>query len=636
MESPLDEEGVLSMISIPLIMVQLISGLANAMFLFLIASGLSLIFGVTRIVNFSHGSFYMLGGYIAYSITKALNFTELGFWIGLIFSPLGIAFLGWAMERFILRKIYDAHEILQLLLTFGIVLIAGDIVRGIWGMDTKSISIPSPLSGSIQFFGQPFPTYYLIVICLGPIISIWLWWIFYRTRWGIMVRAATEDREMVSALGIDQTKLFNTVFVFGSFLAGLGGTLSAPIVGLSPGMDMTVIVEAFVVVVVGGMGSFTGSIIAAMMIGILKSFGILVFPGISLILIFAFMAIVLVIRPWGILGRPIDIEQKASFYSTSGISQWGNWQWLICAFIAIFIIFLPFIASRFWLIIATEILAFGLFAQSLNLLTGYGGMISFGHAAYFGLGAYCASLLFLKGGLPMLASFGTAPFLAAFSALLFGFLSMRLSSIYFAMLTLAFAQILYTIAFQWYDFTGGDNGLLGIWPSDILGSPLRYYYFSLAIFISSLFIIFIVIRSPFGATITAIRDNPKRAESIGISLGFHRVVALVISGFFAGLAGAIFVFQKGSVFPDYLFVVKSIEPLVMILIGGMASFSGPVIGSIIFKLLDTVITSATEYWQGFLGIVLIILVLIFPRGISGYINKVLISKRRTNDTFHPS
>jgi len=245
-------------------------------------------------------------------------------------------------------------------------------------------------------------------------------------------------------------------------------------------------------------------------------------------------------------------------------------------------------------------------------------MVSFGHAAYFGLGAYTSALLLQKAQIPMSLCFLISPFVAGAAGLIFGFFCARLSHIYLAMLTLAFAQILYTIAFQWYDFTGGDNGLLGIWPTGPLGTPLGYYYLSLGLAALGICAVWMVVRSPFGAALRALRDNPARAESIGIPVRLYRLVAFVISGFFSGLAGVIFVFQKGSVFPDYLFVVKSIEPLIMILLGGMHSFAGPLIGSGVFKLLDTVITSGTEYWQAVLGGILAGLVLTFPKGITGY------------------
>lgn len=600
--------------------VQVVTGLGNAMFLFLIAAGLTLIFGVTRIVNFAHGSFYMLSSYITYSLMRTLEPWEVRFWVSLILAPVAVAMVGYVVERFLLRRIYGSPELFQLLLTFGLVLILGDVVKGIWGTDNKSVPVPDHVSGSFSLLGQPFPYYYLLILTLGPLVTLCLWWAFYRTRWGVLIRAATEDREMVAALGVDQGRLFTGVFVFGSWLAGLGGALAAPVVAISPGMDTTVIVEAFVVVVVGGMGSFSGALLAAVLIGVLKAIGIMIVPGISIVLIFGFMAVVLIWRPWGLAGRPMAEARGVSTPRGVGMGPSS----FICALAIIgglLLLSLPMWAPHFWLIVAGEAFAFALFATSLNLLWGYGGMISFGHAAYFGLGAYASALLMLKAQLPMSLCFLFSPCIAAVAGLIFGFFCVRLSHIYLAMLTLAFAQILYTIAFQWYDFTGGDNGLLGIWPPGVLGTPSGYYYFGLGIAAVGVFILRVVAMSPFGAALRAIRDNPARAESIGIQVRSYQLGAFVISGFFSGLAGALFVFQKGSVFPDYLFVVKSIEPLIMILLGGMHSFAGPLIGSGVFKILDTVITSGTQYWQAVLGVILTGLVILFPQGITGYMTR---------------
>jgi branched-chain amino acid transport system permease protein len=597
--------------------VQVVTGLTNAMFLFLIASGLTLIFGVTRIVNFAHGSFYMLSSYITYSLMAALGPWEARFWVSLILAPAAVAMVGYIIERLLLRRIYGSPELFQLLLTFGLVLIFGDLVKAVWGTDNKSVPVPEQVSGSFTLLGQQFPHYYLLVLALGPVVTLGLWWVFYRTRWGMLIRAATEDREMVAALGVDQGRLFTGVFVFGSWLAGLGGALAAPVMAISPGMDTAVIVEAFVVVVVGGMGSFSGALLAAILIGILKAVGIMIVPGISIVLIFAFMAVVLILKPWGLAGRPMAEIRGAPPPRGAAL---GPSRGLYAAALlgGALLLSLPLWAGRFWLVVAGEVFAFALFATSLNLLWGYGGMVSFGHAAYFGLGAYTSALLLQKAQISMSLCFLISPCVAGAAGLIFGFFCVRLSHIYLAMLTLAFAQILYTIALQWYDFTGGDNGLLGIWPTGPLGTPLGYYYLSLGLAALGICAVWMVVRSPFGAALRALRDNPARAESIGIPVRLYQLVAFVISGFFSGLAGVIFVFQKGSVFPDYLFVVKSIEPLIMILLGGMHSFAGPLIGSGVFKLLDTVITSGTEYWQAVLGGILAGLVLMFPQGITGY------------------
>jgi branched-chain amino acid transport system permease protein len=595
---------------------QCLAGLANAMFLFLVASGLSLIFGVSRIVNFAHGSFYMLAAYLTHTLLGVLPDSPARFWLALLLAPAAAALLGALIEVGLLRRVYHAPELYQLLLTFGLVLIAGDAVRYVWGTENRSVPLPAALAGSVPILGQPFPAYYLLVVALGPCVTAGLWWLFYRTRWGVLLRAATADREMVAALGVDQRRLFTAVFAFGSWLAGLGGALAAPLVAVTPGMDTTIIVEAFVVVVVGGMGSFGGSLLAALLIGELQSFGILVHERASLILVFLLMAAVLVVRPWGLLGQPVEAPAGRA----EGARAWhGRLRPVVAGTLgALAVLALAvFVAPTFALVVGAEILALILVAASLHLLWGYGGMVSFGHAAYFGLGAYGAALALTKGGLGMPAAFVAGPLVAAVAAALFGAFCVRLPNIYFAMLTLAFAQIAYTVVFQWYGFTGGDNGILGVWPPRWLGAPPAYYLFALGVTAVGIAFLFWVSQSPLGLALRAIRDNPRRAEAVGIAVRLHQWLAFTLAGVVAGVGGALYVFQKGSAFPNYLFVEKSIEPLVMILLGGVSMFLGPVLGAAVFKLLETVVTAHLHYWGAVLGAVLTVLVVLFPHGLLG-------------------
>jgi branched-chain amino acid transport system permease protein len=288
----------------PLIAVQVMSGLSTAMFLFLVSVGMSLIFGVTRIVNLAHGSFYMVGAYFMVSLSEVLPDTWWRFPLTLLVASIGVAVLGGAIEIGLLRRIYHRDPLLQLVLTFGLILVIGTLVLLVWGPDNKSVARPDALSGSVKIFGQPFPSYYLLVLSLSPVVGALLWVTFYRSRWGMLVRAATVDREMLGALGVNVSTLYTQVFVFGSWLAGFGGALSAPTVAIALGMDGDVLNNAFAVVVIGGLGSFGGSFISALLVGELLSFGILIFPAVSIVLLFAIMAVVLIVRPQGLMGQP--------------------------------------------------------------------------------------------------------------------------------------------------------------------------------------------------------------------------------------------------------------------------------------------------------------------------------------------
>src|SRR5437870_6553103 len=585
------------------------------MVLFLIASGLSLIFGVTRIVNFAHGSFYMLAAYLTYTLAATLPLGAAAFYIAVLLAAASVGLAGLGVEVALLRRVYRAPELYQLLLTFALVLVVADVVKLFWGSENLTGPAAPGLAGSVEIAGQLFPTYDLALIGLGPLVAAGLWWLFYRTRWGVLIRAATQDREMVAVLGVDQARLFTSVFVLGSFLAGLGGALQVPRQALTNVMDTSIITEAFVAVVVGGMGSVPGALLAAVLIGVIDAFGVLVLPRASLVMMFVIMAVVLVARPWGLLGRP-DVHARAAGGSVVAETT-ITLPWAAMAALLVGLVAAPWLLPTFYVWVLVEILAFALFAASLHLLMGTGGMVSFGHAAAFGMGAYGAALLVRWATAPMLLALAAAPLAAAAAAVVIGFFCVRLSSIYFAMLTLAFAQIAYAIAHQWYDVTGGDNGLLGIWPARWLASPLRYYYLALAASGAGLAVLAVAGRAPFGLTLRAARDHPRRAEAVGIDVRAHQWLAFVVAGFFGGLAGGIFVFLKGSVFPESLAVAVSVEPLVMVLLGGVQSLAGAPVGAALYKLLDTVVTRYTEYWQLVLGVILVAIVLVFPRGILG-------------------
>jgi branched-chain amino acid transport system permease protein len=284
------------------LVVQFLTGLASAASLFLVASGLSIIFGVSRIVNFAHGSFYMLGAYLAYQVVQSVGTGPGRFWWAVAGAALGIAVLGGLVERLLLRHLYAKEELYQLLFTYALVLILGDVAKRFWGTGQLSISRPPGLTGAVDLFGTRLPLYNLFILLLGPAVALAFWVILHRTRVGRYIRAAAQDREMLGALGINVTSLYTGVFVLGSFLAGLGGALVTPVKTVVPGMDVEIIVEAFIVVVIGGLGSFWGTFLGSIVYGQVLSFGILIF---SIFSVFALMAVVLIVRPWGLLGKPL-------------------------------------------------------------------------------------------------------------------------------------------------------------------------------------------------------------------------------------------------------------------------------------------------------------------------------------------
>jgi branched-chain amino acid transport system permease protein len=493
--------------------VLLLNGLATASTLFIVASGLSLIFGVTRIVNFAHGSFYMLGAFVAYSLVTTLPRTGLGFWGAVALAALIIGAFGALIEMVILRRIYRAPELFQLLATFGVVLVVQDAALWLWG-PTELLGPRVPgLRGAVEILGNRFPEYNLAIIAGGPLVFVALWLLFHRTRWGSLVRAATQDRDMVAALGVNQKWLFTSVFFLGAALAGLGGALQVPRDAANLNMDLNSIAEAFVVVVVGGMGSIAGAFLAALLIGVLEAFGILIFPKLTLVLVFLVMAVVLVVRPHGLLGRAEALPRGLAGDTPPLLQPADRALKRLGLGVAILLALAPLVVGDYAQVLLIETLIFVLFAASLHFLMGPGGMVSFGHAAYFGLGAYGAAMLVKYLAVPMLPTLAIAPLIAGFGALVFGWFCVRLSGVYLAMLTLAFAQIVWSVVFQWYDVTGGDNGLLGIWPAGWARSRWVYYYLTLVLTTAGVLALRHVVFAPFGYWPARCSPSPRAACS---------------------------------------------------------------------------------------------------------------------------
>ena len=628
--------------SLSAFIVQLLNGLAAASSLFLVAAGLSLIFGVTRIVNFAHGSFFMLGVYAAYSVSERLTSVlgpALGFWVALPVAAVLVGFVGAVTEIVVLRRIYKAPELFQLLATFALVLIIKDAALWLWGPEDLLGPRAPFFEGSIDILGRQFPSYDLFLIVVGPVVLLLLHALLTKTRWGTLVRAATQDREMVAALGVNQAWLFTAVFALGSMLAAFGGALQLPREPANLGLDLLTIGDAFVVVVVGGMGSIPGAFVAALLIAEIKAicigigtveiFGIsFAFSKLTMVAEFVVMAVVLVLRPWGLMGRAPTMSRQAGPLE-SPIRTTDRPARSLFALMIGLLIALPWLASNspYVSVLMIDILTAVLFATSLHFMMGPAGMHSFGHAAYFGLGAYAAALCVRSMGLPMELALLVAPLVAALGAFVCGWFCVRLSGVYLAMLTLAFAQIVWSICFQWDSFTGGSNGLTGVWPSPWLADGDHFYWLTLLSVVFGVLAMRHVLFSPLGYAMRAGRDSPLRADAIGIHVARVQWVAFVLSGLFAGLAGALFAFSKGSISPETLAVGKSVDGLVMVLLGGVQTLTGPWAGAALFTWLQDTLARSTDYWRALLGGVILALVIAFPQGVVGAFEALLMRVR---------
>jgi branched-chain amino acid transport system permease protein len=623
------------------LVVQLLNGLAGASSLFMVGAGLSLIFGVTRIVNFAHGSFYMLGIYIAYTLAERLGGGG-WFWPSLLIASLAVGAIGAAVEMLLLRRVYRAPELFQLLATFALMLVIKDAALWLWGPEDLLGPRAPGLAGSVLILGRRFPSYDLFLIAVGPVVLGALWLLLTRTRWGTLVRAATQDREMVSALGVNQAWLFTAVFALGTSLAGLGGALQLPREPANLGLDLLTIGDAFVVVVVGGMGSIPGAYVAALLIAEVKAICIGIgsvnvagiafsFSKLTLVVEFLVMALVLVVRPWGLLGKP-QSTSRGQGAAEAPLRRAEMPLKVAAGALLIMLLAWPFATagSPYLTVLAIDLLTAALFAASLHFIMGPAGMHSFGHAAYFGLGAYGAALLVRWLAMPMELSLVFAPLIAGAGALFFGWFCVRLSGVYLAMLTLAFAQIVWSVVFQWDDFTGGSNGMTGVWPAEWLADKSRYYYLTLALVGGGVLLIRRALFAPFGYAMRAGRDSPLRADAIGIDVKGVQWRAFVLAAAFAGLSGALYAFSKGSISPDAVSVGRSVDGLVMVLLGGLQTLSGPLVGAVSFTWLQDAVARNTDYWRAMLGGIILLIVLVFPQGIAGFVGQWFDRRRGAN------
>lgn len=294
--------------TLDILFLQIVSGLSEGMVLFLCAMGLTLILGSLKVLNVSHGSMYMIGAYFIVAGNAAIQALPGHFYLALVISTIGTAIFGGIVEIVVIRPLYKLEDIFQFITTFGITFIVMDLVKIVWGGSYYTITAPAYLQGPIVFYGLIIPKYNALLIVLGIVLFMGMQFLIHRSRLGLLIRGITVDRMMMSLFGIDVARLYTIVFMIGCALAGLGGALVAPISAAGPGIDVTVLIKCFIVIVVGGFGSLWGALFASMIVGLVNSFGILLIPKAAMGFAFFVMVITLIFRPWGLLGKPIRLS----------------------------------------------------------------------------------------------------------------------------------------------------------------------------------------------------------------------------------------------------------------------------------------------------------------------------------------
>lgn len=618
---------------------QLLNGLTIGIVYVLIAAGLSIIFGVMDVINFAHGELFALGAYFAVAIAAPLG--GAGFWVALVVAPLLVGVIGAGIERFTIRKLYDRDPLYHILLTFGLVLIVNDLITWQWGKQAKLFEPPALLDGPVQVLGFSYSLYNYFIIAFGAVLAVGTWWMLNNTRFGLIVRAGSQDRGMVRNLGIDIDRYYTLVFGFGAALAAVAGIVLGAYQSVSPSMGNSVIIPAFVIVVLGGLGSFRGAVLGGLLVGVIQNFARTYVPFFEGLVVFTLMILVLLVRPEGLFGTAEEHshgDEEGELLSGAGGGVFSTTQRVYLGVAALGVLALAplgsgVLYSAYIVTLLTEVLIWALFALSLDFVMGYAGLVSLGHALFYGLGAYAAVLTLMHLTPSTFVALAVAILICTVVAWVIGYLSIRVSGVYFAMITLAFAQLFYNLVFK-FEWTGGSDGLFGadalygiagVWVAledlEFAVGPVEFdegvlfYYFLLVVVAASYLLARRLMSAPFGSVLQSIRESEQRAEFVGYDVTTYKRRAFVVSGGLAGLAGGLFAVHNGYVAPSFLHWLNSGEVIVMTVLGGMGTLYGPMIGAGVFIGFKDLLSSYIAQWQLVLGTIFVLFVLFLPEGL---------------------
>ncbi|WP_101295607.1 ABC transporter permease [Halegenticoccus soli] len=609
---------------------QVLNGLTIGMVYVLLAAGLSIIFGVMDVINFAHGEFFALGAYVGLSVALATG--SGGFWVALLVAPLLVGLVGAGVERFTIRPLYGRNPLYHILLTFGLVLIFKDVITLIWGQQPYQFAKPPLLSGTVTLFGFDYALYSYFVIGIGALIALGTWLALTRTRYGLVIRAGSMDRDMVRYLGIDIDRYYTIVFAFGAMLAAVGGVVLAGRQNVAPGMGNAVIIPAFIVVVLGGLGSFRGAVVGGLLIGVIQTFVRSQFPFLEGLAVFLLMIAVLLLRPQGLFGNPewgtggeggdLLTAGDADVFDSALKRRIGVGLVGVLA-VTPLLIGLP---SYYVNTLVVNILIWALFALSLDFVMGYAGLVSLGHVLFYGVGAYATVLAVMHLVPSLFVALAVGIAVSAVIAWVVGYLSIRVSGVYFSMITLAFAELFFSAVFK-LEWAGSSDGLFGFDPVyglfagpsvgsiELVGGVSVFYYVVLAAVVGSYLLARQVMRAPFGSVLQAIRESELRTGFIGYDVTVYKRRAFVVSGGLAGLAGGLAAVQTGGVSPEFLAWIRSGEVIVMTILGGMGTLYGPMLGAGVYLVSKELLLGITEQWQGVLGLIFVLFVIFVPRGL---------------------
>ncbi|WP_321810180.1 MULTISPECIES: ABC transporter permease [unclassified Burkholderia] len=595
-------------------------GLVNGSFYALMSLGLSLVFGLLNTLNMAHGVFFMMGAFAAWAANYYLG---IGYLPALLVSAALVGVLGWLIERMLVRRTYGLDPLYGFMLTFGLATAIQGAFQARFGSSGLPLSTPDWLSGIVDLHYIVFPAYRLWVVAIGVCACAALWWLIDKTRIGSVLRASSESGAIAEALGVRVGRVFSVTFAISAVLAGMAGALAAPIYQVSPLMGDNILLVAFAIIVIGGLGSIAGTVISSFALAVLESLTQVVYPQASELIIFGFMCVVLLLRPQGMFGISVVKSHEFSASKNSGRSSTespdstlrrvSRFTPVAClAAIAV----LPHVVYP---IILIKIALFAIFAASFNFLLGFAGIVSFGQAALFGTAAYVTAQAASRWNLSAEISIALGVVLATALGLVMGAIAIRRRGIYQAMITLGIAQIVYFYYLQ-TDFTHGEDGIHSVPRGNLFGlidlrSDLTLYYITAMALFAVFWGLHRLLRTDFGMAICAIRDNEKRAVSLGYRVDRFKVIAFGIAAACAGLAGSLdaVVFQLATLAGVHWKL--SGEAVLMTLIGGTGTLIGPLIGAAVLVGMQQYLAPLGSWVTLIQGTVFVLCVLFFREGI---------------------
>ncbi len=605
----------------------LFDGFAYGMLLFLLSVGLSVTLGMMNFVNLAHCAFAMLGGYVTVTLMNRFGWPFLA---TLPFAFLVTALVSIVFERVLYRRLYRASDLDQVLLTIGLAFVSVAVAAYVYGTIQQPVQMPSYLRGSVTILGVGFGIYRLFLVAVALAITLLLVAALEYTRFGAQVRAAVDNQRMARGLGINVDGAFAFTFALGSGLAGLGGALAIEIVGLDPSFAFTYLIYVLIVVSVGGLGSIAGSFAAATLDRHQRCCRQILYPRARCV------------PDLSGDGRAADVAAGRTVWAAmmsvtaasphAYLERQARWTWIEVAFWAATL--LPFWLTPNYLVLASQIAITALFALSLDLILGYAGIVSLGHAAFFGLGAYTAGLAAKHGWGEPITGLMLGALVAGIVGYAASFIVSRFRHLALIMITLGMGLLLKEAANSASWLTGGADGLQGVkmWP---IFNTFRFDLYGYVAYTYSLIVLFLVflvarriIHSPFGLSLRGIRENPLRMPAVGASSRAHLRKIYTISAVMAGIAGALLTQTTETVSLASIDFERSADVLVMLILGGAGHLYGGLVGAIIFMVArDQFSGNTPQFWYFWIGTLLVAVVMFLPNGILGGLAKLTASWR---------